>query len=266
MTSEHIALQRVSNTRDLGGMAGLGGRRIQSSKLYRSGELHGASDADRIWLCNHIDLVIDLRTPQEIAEAPDPELPGIRFVTLPIMESLTQGVTYEKDAYDQVFLRLASNPAEAFNYMIQVYENMICQEHARKLWSRMLDLLTEKYDRGILFHCTAGKDRAGMAAILIEEILGVESSDILEDYLYTGICLQKHINDLIEGIKQSFGNRTQPVSDEALRHLFDVHPTYFSALFRAAEDRFGGMQGWIRDGLCVTQDMMKSLQRLYLSP
>ena len=40
----------------------------------------------------------------------------------------------------------------------------------------------------ILFHCTAGKDRTGVAAALILKALGVSREDIVEDYLLTNAC------------------------------------------------------------------------------
>ena len=37
----------------------------------------------------------------------------------------------------------------------------------------------------LMFHCTAGKDRAGFAAALFLAALGVERETIIEDYMLT---------------------------------------------------------------------------------
>lgn len=41
----------------------------------------------------------------------------------------------------------------------------------------------------MVFHCTAGKDRTGVAAFLILSALGVSEKQIVEDYLYTNLFL-----------------------------------------------------------------------------
>ena len=46
----------------------------------------------------------------------------------------------------------------------------------------------------LLFHCTAGKDRTGMAAYLILSALGVEQKIIMEDYLLTNTVTQEFRN------------------------------------------------------------------------
>ena len=43
----------------------------------------------------------------------------------------------------------------------------------------------ETKEGSTLWHCSLGKDRAGMAAVIVEKILGVSDEDILADYMET---------------------------------------------------------------------------------
>lgn len=49
----------------------------------------------------------------------------------------------------------------------------------------------------IVFHCTAGKDRTGVAAMLILPSLGVSEEDALYDYLLTNVYLAQRIWELV---------------------------------------------------------------------
>ena len=43
-----------------------------------------------------------------------------------------------------------------------------------------------------MFHCSAGRDRTGVAAALVLTVLGVEEALICEDYRLTGAQLRPH--------------------------------------------------------------------------
>ncbi len=45
--------------------------------------------------------------------------------------------------------------------------------------------LLEQKEGAVLWHCTAGKDRTGIAAAILQMALGVGRDIILQDYLYT---------------------------------------------------------------------------------
>ena len=49
-------------------------------------------------------------------------------------------------------------------------------------YSRFVQILLEDHDKAVLWHCSAGKDRAGVGAVIIEEILGVPRETIISDY------------------------------------------------------------------------------------
>ena len=78
----------------------------------------------------------------------------------------------------------------------------------------------------LLFHCTAGKDRTGIAAMVIMMILGASDEDIVSHYVLTNEYLQANIEKKLadhpltskigpvellyrasEGVIESFGRR-----------------------------------------------------------
>ena len=68
--------------------------------------------------------------------------------------------------------------------MIRMYR-AFAGDYAVKGYAEFVRLLLQGNKKAMLWHCTAGKDRAGTAAVIIEEILGIPREVIIADYLTT---------------------------------------------------------------------------------
>ena len=55
------------------------------------------------------------------------------------------------------------------------------------VFARLITELAEAQHRPAVFHCTAGKDRTGLAAALLLDVLGVDREHILDDYELTNV-------------------------------------------------------------------------------
>ena len=183
--STRIDFEKLGNTRDLGGMQTADGGTIAHGRLIRSGHFKDASPADLQKLAGMIHTDIDLRTPDECAESPDPVIPGVKYIHLPVMDSLTAGVTREKDADAYALERLVKSPENSLEYMSAIYEGFAKNDAANSSYSSFINILAGNESGAVLWHCTAGKDRAGMGAAIIEKLLGVSYEDITGDYLRT---------------------------------------------------------------------------------
>ena len=61
---------------------------------------------------------------------------------------------------------------------------------ANPAYQRLFDLLLQD-DGNLYFHCTAGKDRTGVAGFLIMMALGVEEEDAIQEYLLSNTYLKQ---------------------------------------------------------------------------
>ena len=162
-----IGLTGVKNARELGGYKTTDGRTVKSGKLLRTGKLVKATDEDKQKLVDtyHLTKDIDFRFDAEIAKDPDPTLPGVEYYNFPAvgisMIDLTseEGQGYTKDA---------------LNSLIKMDKdgNLI-----------------------VLWHCSAGKDRAGNAAFLLLILLGVDQETAIQDFLNTNYFKQEEIQE-----------------------------------------------------------------------
>ena len=241
------------------------GRRIVSGKLVRCGDLSEFSEQDRKAFALLSDTVIDFRTDGERREKPDIKIPGIRYHHIPVLDSLTAGITREKAADRNVFSRFGAEPDKARRYMCDMYHSFAESDLAAAGYAQFIRILMKPHERAVVWHCTAGKDRAGIGAAIVEEILGVKRDDVIDDYLMTNECLHGDIAFLTEFVKGQAG-KDCVVNDEALGYLLGAARDYIEEYFRTIDNKYGGFDLFLRDGLKLTAEDVQRLKTLYLVP
>lgn len=263
--SKLLPFEKLHNIRDLGGMKAADGRSIISGRLVRCGNLSELSENDRDMFAAMTDTVIDFRSDGERREKPDLEIPGIRYLHVPIVDSLTAGITREAAADREVFVRFGAEPDKARQYMCDMYHVFANSDMATAQYGVFIRLLMQQGKKAFVWHCTAGKDRAGVGSVIIEEILGVPRDDIINDYLMTNEYLHEEIAFLTEFVKRQAGTDSF-VSDEALGYLFGAKQDYIEEYYHTIDGKYGSFDCFIRDGLKLSEEDVLKLQSLYLIP
>jgi protein-tyrosine phosphatase len=158
------------NFREIAGHPTRDGRRVAHGKLYRSGCLVELPEESRTTFHKlGVKTVVTLQTTQEldILGHPLTHLEGeIRWEHIPIGDRWFQQGGALSDGL----------PSMGEFYVKMVHDH---PEH----WARFLRLFTSEESFAVLFHCTAGRDRTGVAAALLLETLGVPREVIVADYL-----------------------------------------------------------------------------------
>ena len=262
--SERIKLEGLPNTRDLGGMIGADGRKIMKGKLIRSGQLYKATETDLAYLSERVDLVVDFRTERERTEKPNPPLPGAEMLHIPIFESLTAGISRDKESDKAALAMVGRDPEMARQYMSNIYLGFVTSDFSIGQYRRFIRLLLNRKEKATLWHCTAGKDRAGFAAVLVQTLLGVDRSAVMEDYLRTNDYLDTEFASLTEMVSRMTGGGLDERSDQALHFLFGAHEDYLAAVYDKAEELYGGLEQYISDGLGISAEERALFRSLYL--
>lgn len=168
-----ISLQAASNFPDLGGYLTEGGQRVRLGLLYRADELSRLSATDQTRLTElGVRRVVDFRSEAERQKAADQLPAGIEYISPPI----TVEAAAVKDIQQHIFA--AHNTAAAMSdFMQSAYRDFIVS-YTPQLQQFMQGLLNDQaYPQ--VFHCTAGKDRTGVAAALVLTAIGVPRATIL---------------------------------------------------------------------------------------
>lgn len=187
-------MKRQLNFRDLGGIPSADGQRTVPRGLYmRSGKLSILTPQQCQRLCHErgIGCIIDLRTPGEAAEYPDPVPPGVRYVQIPLLSDATIGITHETGSDPMTILRRLRHDPQRLQAMMPdipaLYRRIVTDPYSVGQVEQVMQLLHDNARQGIgtLFHCTAGKDRTGIIAMHLLRQYGVDERDIIRDYMRT---------------------------------------------------------------------------------
>lgn len=231
---EGIALEGASNLRDLGGWPTQCGGRVRRGRVFRSAALHGLTASDIAALhALGVGQVVDFRADGERARWPT------RFVDVTVHE-LTIAPTIGASLRDLIADPQASS-ADVVRVMRGAYAAYITDWHHR--YRTMFDLLLADAAPPLLFHCTAGKDRTGVAAALLLSALGVDPAAIRTDYLATNAHWRRDA--------EVAADLPPAVADT----LLSVQDAFLDAAYEAIDTRHGGMQAYLtqRMGLDETR-------------
>ncbi len=247
-----IAFEKLRNTRDLGGMPAAEGARIKPRRLLRAERLSVASAADRARLRDEFNLKldIDLRTDIECAEHPDPveDFPGMRYVHLPVFQDPAAGVSRSNDDMETVRAQLRRGEIEPAQLMITLYPHIVLDDIGVEAYTRFFEELLAADEGAALWHCSAGKDRCGMASVFIEVALGVPWPVVVEDYLAT---------NRFYGVDES--------SDPFTRAFEGVDIRYLDAAVNAINGAYGNIESYLEHALGVDDEARATLRARYLA-
>ena len=176
------------NLRDLGGRGG-----IPKGLLLRSGKLSILTKDECAELCRKygIKCVIDLRTSVESSEFPDPLPEGVDYLQIPLLKDAAVGITHETGSDPMTIIRHLRRHPEKLKEMIPdfkaLYIEVVTDKYSRSQLDKVVETLRSNADQGIttLFHCTAGKDRTGIASMALLKSFGVCNEEIIKDYMRT---------------------------------------------------------------------------------
>ncbi len=215
--------------------------------LFRSSALD-ADAIDPVRLAEaRLSDVFDLRMTAEVTPKPDVVPDGARYVRLNVI-----GDDVELGALDPKSLKDA---AGARGLLTDVYRMFVIEDNARVQFAALVRAVADE-ERPQLFHCTAGKDRTGWAAAIVQRVLGVSHDDVLADYLLTN----DYSADVIEKIAAGATAERGEAIGEAARVLAGVFPEALAAAFDEADNRYGGFDGYVRDGLGIGDDVVTRLR------
>ena len=238
-------LQGATNFRDLGGYPGQGGRPVQWGRLFRSDHLAGLTPEDHAQLQQlGIRRAFDFRGVHERAATPY-TVPGLAQHSLAIEPTVTQRMEAMHAAGQAMTAPVVAG------LMRDLYRRLVSDDAHR--FAELFEHLLQD-DTPAVFHCTAGKDRTGIAAALILLALGVPRDVVMQDYLLTN---------------EHFRHPPMPDSrtpKEALAVLWRVQEDFLAEALRTIDVEHGGIDRYLAERLGLSAAAREALRRRYLQP
>lgn len=257
------------NIRSFDNIKTLDNKKIKKNRLYRSNCLYSSTKEDIKLLQDKYNLktIIDLRNEVEAYQQEDPKIEGVEYILNPILTTKHMTMTHEKECdYLQSkvnFLNrvIFEEKEDGINHLTQTYLKFINDKTCLDAYHNFLINVINNKNGGLLFHCSVGKDRAGTAAFFILKLLNVDDNDILEDYLFTNVCVEK---DVIKDFNQIKDRINYKDGETVYRNLYTCRKEYILALINEINSKYGNFDNFAIKGLNLTKQNITDLQNNYL--
>lgn len=261
----HIPLEKLHNTRDLGGLPAADGRRIRPAQLLRSGCLHKASEQDIATLLADYRLegVVDFRTAVERSKEPDPRelMEGVVFYDFPALSGETIGITHGAGVA-QDLKTFASYNASPHELVRGMYPQILLDDAGRQAYTSFLEVLLEGDGGAYLWHCSEGKDRAGLGAVIVERALGVPEAYVRADYLATNLFARNRAEGIVDAISKKLG--LMKGLDADIDSLFYAYNDYYDRAMAAVNANYGSFDAYLAEALDFGPEKRQALRAKYL--
>ncbi|OCT13588.1 hypothetical protein A8709_18520 [Paenibacillus pectinilyticus] len=248
-----VNVKGLDNFRDLGGYRTADGRTIKWGKLFRANELAALTTSDKQVVQDlGIRTDIDFRSQGEVAQKPDPQIPGVTYVWDPVMKDLGNSTDIT-----QLF---KMDYASMMAMMEDGQRNMVSDPQVQA-YKTMFELLKDPANGAIVYHCTAGKDRTGLGSALILLALGVDEKTIMQDYLLS--------NDYRAAGNQATLKYMAPMmttedSKKIATSILGVEPEWLQASLDEIKKQYGTYDVFFEKVLGVTAKDREELKTMYL--
>ena len=247
-----LSMDGSYNTRELGGYKTTDGKSVKWGVLFRSDKLSDISLEDQKYLKNlGIQRIVDFRSKAEKTEDPDKIPEGVAYIEMPIEVDGAMRTKIEAILKGEINRNVKDFLIEANEEFIKNYSH---------IYSKFLKDLA-KEQKPTMFHCTAGKDRAGFAAAITLIAIGVSKEDAINDYMKTNEYTAERIDEMISKIELMSLYQTD---GELLRPLLGVEREYLEAAFKTAENEYGSIENYIRSGLNISEKEIQQLRSFLL--
>ena len=248
------------NFRDLGGLDTINGTHIKKGLIYRTAIFEPENDIDREFIKNmNLDCVIDLRSPLENAEVQDILPKDVELIHAPVIDGTGKfrEMTPTKKTQNAVFFYTDKKLKNIYNLMFEFYTEMPYFSHA---FSKIFECMNQK--KTFAFHCTAGKDRTGVAAMLIELAFGRKYEDILKEYLYSDIT-RKEWNEYVMSKVNKIPFLGKKKKEYAW-YAMTVHKELFDNAYNAIFDKYKTFQDFLEDVYHISKEQVDEWRKYYL--
>jgi len=254
LTAEReLPLAKGSNFRDLGGYKGAGGKTVRWGKVFRSGALPLLTDQDYTLLGGlNIGTIVDLRSIEE------------REVAGTLLDDRTGALFVSNDySLKPLMANMGSMKGE---YVYTGMEKLLAPQY-RSLFRRLL-----ADDGAVMYHCSAGQDRTGIASALILSALGVDRETILADY-HLSTQLRRPQNEMppldpadypTNPIVQYYAAAAKKPGGVKAEPLYSASgKSHLAQFFELLDRDYGGVEGYLAT-IGVSKIDIARLQALYL--
>ena len=236
--SHLILLEGAHNVRDLGEYPTKNGGATKKGVFFRADSMANLTEGDIAQLRKlGVTLAVDLRSPEEVLKKPSrlTGVEGIRYEKVPMIDDIT---TEDLQGDRPMPIR-------------ELYEKNI--DRSQQAFGRVFRLFLENKEGASLFHCTAGKDRTGMLAMLLLELADVPEEIIIDDYAAT----EGFMRDIFEQMSEEMLRMGMKVPESTMHSA----PENIEAAMEHVRKKYGGARAYLALGGVSSSELDELVSR-----
>ena len=253
---KHNEFRKEMNFRDMGGYRNREGRILKEGIFFRSGGPYQFTEQEMAALKRlNIRFVMDFRTRKEWDEKPDPVFEDALVVRHSGLESEGgREIDFSPEGMRQIGAEGRSQLAKLRRY----YQLIPFSNEAMKVFFKAI----REDNVPMLFHCASGKDRTGVAAILLMALLGYDEDTIIQDYLLSNQYYSDMIADAFNNSSTDF--EKNPEARTLLQMLYGVSEEIGRAVYHNVLDRYGSFENYFLAEHELTLEDIADIRNRYL--
>ena len=182
------------NIRDLGGLPARDGRHVKKGLLFRSSALYFFNEEELEPVrALGLKVILDFRAESGVRKRPNPPIDGAAYYNKcaafqNILEDLNSPLDLASLIFDE------NQKGNTIDVLVSSYAASLAfsNESYRFLFDCLLSGMAP-----LLFHCSNGKDRTGIAAMLLLLALGVPEEIVKEDYMLSNVSRKEELDELM---------------------------------------------------------------------
>lgn len=251
----HKGYKNSLNFRDLGGLITNDNKIVKSGYFYRGASLGFFDDKElEHFKSMGIKTIMDLRSSYEMIRFPDPDISDIKWVE----HSGLKVEGFEDIDWSPAGMRKVGGEAYTQLNRIESYYKALPFEN--NVFKLMVNKIVED-ELPMYIHCAVGKDRTGMAAMIIEMILNVKEEEIKKDYLLSNLYREKIINESLNEVKEDIAEHPElsiliSIQDGVVERTYDT-------IINSIKDKYYTFDNYLEKQFGLDENKLKIIRYLY---
>lgn len=270
---QFLPVKGMVNARDLGGCRMQDGKVLREGVLFRAAHLAEASDADLEYLASvPVAKVVDFRKDEELQGKADRSVPGAEYVRIPVdasgnaaaqaSEKERKKITGRKKFDVKKIIVMVAFNEKAAKVAREMYPTLVFSPECQQQFARFFRevLATEK--GAVLYHCTQGKDRTGIASALLLAALGADRETIVADFDATNLVYEADVRKYSRRVR-FWGGKDEEVG--VVKSFLGANTENFVSTLDEIDRRYGSMEAYLKGPIGLTDADIRTLRERYLA-
>ena len=269
---QFLPVKGIVNARDLGGYVVEDGRVIRNGMLLRAAHLADATDADLRALADiPVTTVIDFRKEEEKQGKDDRAIPGARYISLPVdasgnaaaeaTEEEKKKITGRKKFDVRKIIVFVAFNDKAKKVARDMYPTLLFDPGCQQQFAEFFRLVLENESGAVLYHCTQGKDRTGIASALLLAALGASRETIVADFDATNKVYERDVRKYSRRVR-FWGGKEDEIA--VVKAFLGCNTESFVKALDRIDAEYGSLEAYLKGPIGLDEEKINILRKRHL--